>query len=493
MINLGLQRISALLAETPLPWRAIHVAGTNGKGSICAYVSAMLSAYHRSNFRKQDGISWSNFIGLRHGRFTSPHLIDRSDCVSIDEKPVESSLFNKMESDVLKRNESLGLDASEFELLTATAFKTFTERRLHVSVVEVGLGGRLDATNILGLKDGLDLSAWLAADDPRPMPLVSVISSIGLDHQAFLGNSLENIATEKAGIIKPGVPVVYDHSNPHQVIGAIRSMAEAKGSPIIESSGQGASVPPKGTTPETFNHQIYLHESINSLVSVDGSPLPKHTKQNITLAYLATWSALQQLGRVDVQKKTLSDKNERSKLFNLGAELADDMLQVATKVQFQGRQQRISIEKLTSRQEDVLLDGAHNARSAIALADAVWRLRNYNTHRGQGKKVTWVLAASDSKDVKEILAPLIKDGDTILAVEFGPVDGMPWVKPLSASNICEAAKAVVSQPESLSVQDCGRDVLNALKWASGIARGGPIVIAGSLYLVGDALRLLRDA
>jgi len=99
MIELGLQRISRLLSKTHLPWRAIHVAGTNGKGSICVYISGMLEVYNDSPLRlakKQPRI--------RHGRFTSPHLIDRWDCISINQKPVSSALFHEIEKKVLQRN-----------------------------------------------------------------------------------------------------------------------------------------------------------------------------------------------------------------------------------------------------------------------------------------------------------------------------------------------------------------------------------------------------
>src|SRR4051812_42901739 len=130
MIELGLGRISRLLRHTPQPWKAIHVSGTNGKGSICAYLSAMLHA-----------------SGVRCGRFTSPHLIDRWDCITIDEQPVRESIFREAEALVMKRNEVEKIEASEFELLTATAFEVFYKEKVEMGVIEVGLGGRLDATN----------------------------------------------------------------------------------------------------------------------------------------------------------------------------------------------------------------------------------------------------------------------------------------------------------------------------------------------------------
>ena len=451
MINLGLQRISRLLAHTPLPWRAIHVAGTNGKGSICAYISAMLSSYNRS-------LKPNSASSLRHGRFTSPHLVDRWDCISIDETPVSGPVFKAVEKDVLDRNRKMEIGASEFEVLTATAFEIFTREKVDVGVVEVGMGGRLDATNVLGEREGLMVPEERSVDEFRPMPLVSVISSIGLDHQAFLGNTLEAIAREKAGIIREYKPVVIDDLNPKEVLDVLRSIAEEKQSVVLD----------RGMIRESplLNHLSKILENRLS------SAVPKHVQQNITLAYLATWAALQELECADI----LDVENAQS--------LAEIILEATKSTTFPGRQQTISLEKLTGRKEDVLLDGAHNAQSAMALAETVYGFR-------RGSKVTWVLGASDTKDVTEILSPLLKDGDAVFAVEFGPVDGMPWVSPLSARKILEAAEAVVPHPESLKVQDCGNNVFDALESACRAADGGSMVIAGSLYLVGDVLRLLR--
>src|SRR6187402_3404456 len=128
MIELGLARISRLLSFTPQPWKAIHVAGTNGKGTICAYLSAMLHA-----------------SGVRCGRFTSPHLIDRWDCITINEQTVRESVFREAEDLVLERNRKLDIAATQFELLTASAFEVFAKEKVEMGVVEVGLGGKLDA------------------------------------------------------------------------------------------------------------------------------------------------------------------------------------------------------------------------------------------------------------------------------------------------------------------------------------------------------------
>ena len=205
MIELGLARISRLVRQTPQSWKAIHVAGTNGKGTICAYLSAMLHA-----------------SGIRCGRFTSPHLIDRWDCISINEHSVRESVFHEAEGLVMKRNQTGGIAASEFELLTATAFEVFAKEKIEMGVIEVGLGGRMDATNVMEQK------------------AVTVISKIGLDHQSFLGNTIEEIAREKAGILRPGVPCVLDRSNPPSVRKVVENYAEEIGTNVILSSTESS-------------------------------------------------------------------------------------------------------------------------------------------------------------------------------------------------------------------------------------------------------------
>jgi len=214
MIELGLSRISQLVKYTPLTWKAIHIAGTNGKGSVASYLSSLLKRGK-----------------IRTGRFTSPHLIDRWDCIVIDEETVAKPVFDLVESEVKARNGKYNIGASEFELLTATAFGIFNRHRVDVGVVEVGLGGRLDATNVLTAED----------------VIVSIITKIGIDHQAVLGDTLGEIATEKGGIIKKGVPFLVDSTNPPEVLAALEACAAkvSGGDTQMQLSPGSLSLPPK--------------------------------------------------------------------------------------------------------------------------------------------------------------------------------------------------------------------------------------------------------
>ena len=405
MIELGLGRISRLIRHTPQSWKAIHVAGTNGKGTICAYLSAMLCA-----------------SGVRCGRFTSPHLIDRWDCISINEQVVRESNFREAETLVTKRNKVEGIGASEFELLTATAFEIFAKARIDMGVIEVGVGGRLDATNAMKHK------------------AVTVISKIGLDHQSFLGDTIEEIAREKAGIMRPGVPCVLDRSNPPSVRRVVEDYAKEIETEVILSS-----------TESSF---------LDELSEDDFEP---HQWQNLACAYTAFHLAYTKV---------------ESPLHRL--------LPAIQNIDWPGRQQSIDISSVTGRRETVLLDGAHNTQSAQALSSYVDRRL-----RRDGKRVTWVLAASQGKDVDDILKSLLQHGDCVAAVQFGAVDGMPWVSPMPSEDILAASTA--AGIDVLHQHDAGANISAALRWAVTAATGGPIVIAGSLYLVSDVLRLLRDA
>jgi dihydrofolate synthase / folylpolyglutamate synthase len=176
--KLGLERIRAVLAALGNPEKAyqvVHVAGTNGKGSTSAMIAAGLRA-----------------AGVRTGLFTSPHLMEPTERIQIDGIPVTQAQFSRAFDVVHQAAGSLDLDAhpSYFETVAAMAFWLFRELNVQTAVIEVGLGGRLDATNVV---------------DPE----ATAITPVDLDHQIFLGDTIESIAAEKAGILKPGVPAIF--------------------------------------------------------------------------------------------------------------------------------------------------------------------------------------------------------------------------------------------------------------------------------------------
>lgn len=409
MIELGLARIVRLLEGISIQWRAIHVAGTNGKGSVCAYVSAMLHAGK-----------------IKCGRFTSPHLIDRWDCITINEKPVHEDLFREVEGAVKARDYNEGIKASEFELLTATAFEIFNRERIEIGVIEVGMGGRHDATNVIN------------------NPSVTVITKIGIDHQTFLGNTLEDIAYQKAGIIKNGVPCLVDGSNAPRVIEVLGKTAKEIDAASI-----------------SFVPQDYdLQEQVWSIIPKD--QFEEHQRMNIYLAVGAVQEML---------------RHEHHSL---------DLRKLIPSIQetiWPGRLQRMSIKSLVGRERAILLDGAHNTQSAEVLGSYVDRKLR------EGKRpVTWMIAMSKGKDVHEVLSHLLRPRDNIIAVSFSPVDGMPWISSETAEDILHKARRF--DVSKLSQKGPG-SIVDALRVAAIVATEGPLVVAGSLYLVSDVLRSIK--
>ncbi|KAK3070333.1 hypothetical protein LTS18_015132 [Coniosporium uncinatum] len=178
---------------------------------------------------------------------------------------------------------------------------------------------------------------------------------------------------------------------------------------------------------------------------------------------------------------------------------ASDVLPAVMDVKNRGRLERLSITGLTGRKEDILLDGAHNAQSAHALqyyVEWTYRRTKDSLPRGflnsvgevDGASATWVLASSKKgEDMKKIVATLLQKGDTVVTTEFGPVDGMPWVKPTPAEEIADVVKELgVAE----GIHAYGNNVQAALKKATELSNGGTLIVAGSLYLVSDVLRML---
>ena len=323
--KLGLERIRALLDALGNPeraYRVVHVAGTNGKGSTCAMIEAGLRA-----------------SGVRTGLFTSPHLIEPTERIQIAGIPVTPGQFSRAFDVVHAVAERADLDAhpSYFETVAAMALWLFQEQGVETAVVEVGLGGRLDATNVVA-------------------PALTVITPVDLDHQIFLGDTIEAIAAEKAGILKPGVPAVFARQRPE---------AEA----VLEARAAELRIPVRRA--EEFVVRDLEVDARGSRFSGIECPLAgEHQVDNAITAALA----LQALG---VSPKGIAE------------------------TRWPGRLEHISPNP------DILLDGAHNPAGARALA------RYLERHYGDRKR--WMnFGAMRDKAVAEIGAVLFPLADELL-------------------------------------------------------------------------------
>lgn len=429
-IDLGLRRVSRLLALLGDPhkanWYAVHVAGTNGKGSVCAYLSSVFSAARIPN-----------------GRFTSPHLIDKWDSISINGATVPESVFKEVEKMVRDTDKCHSVGATEFELLTVTAYEIFRREKVRVAVVEVGLGGRLDATNAL-----------VSCEDPSSSDfgvIASVITKIGLDHQSFLGSTLGEIAKEKAGIIKPFIPCIVDGSNDEEVLKVVKEVAANNGSQL------------KIVEPVAVKTSTFIETSNFGVIDASISPLQgKYQAANLGCA-----------------------ANTLSKIAHIFPELTREHLLLGIKAtQWPGRLQHLDfkLDAPVNGQETVpiLLDGAHNNQAAEPLREYV----DSTIRTAEKPNVTFVVAFSQGKDFSSILKQVLHPNDTVIATAFGAVDGMPWVASHTGSEIEAVCKKDLSHEGSISTASNIKAAIQKAAQSS----ADPIVVFGSLYLASELLR-----
>lgn len=314
-IKLGLGRIRLLLSALGDPqdrFPSIHVAGTNGKGSTAAMAASILQA-----------------AGLRVGLYTSPHLCHFSERIRIDGRPIEGADIARHYLEIKGAWASLGKagveegDPTFFELTTAMAFRHFAERRVDAAVIETGLGGRLDATNVL-------------------RPIVSVLTTISRDHEAHLGGSVSAIAREKAGIVKQGVPVVVG-SLVSEAEAVVEQAARERGAEVIRLGGEFRAESVKLTAAGgTFDW-------VRGGTSFSGLAVPLagvHQVRNAAVAVAAATEAARASGAA----------------FDIGDPAVREGLR---RVSWPGRFETLSSEPT------VILDGAHNPEGICALVDTL--------------------------------------------------------------------------------------------------------------------------
>jgi len=401
LIDLSLDRVLRLLRQLGDPQQhlppVIHVAGTNGKGSTCAFLRAIGEA-----------AGWPVHVTI------SPHLISLRERFRVAGNLVSEATL----SDTLAEIEAVngGAPITVFEALVATGYLLFSRTPAGLCVVEVGLGGRFDATNVL------------------PAPAACAITSISLDHQDFLGSDLGRIAWEKAGIMKPGRPAATGLQTP-EVIAQLRACAAETGAILLERGRDWRIAATDGGVRYEDRH--------GSLNLPAPSLAGAHQFDNAGIAIAALRAS--------------------------GLAVPQDAFAGIAVAEWPGRLQRLDgrLQTLLPPDMKLFLDGGHNAGAAVALADQLKTWSDQPIHLIVGMK--------QSKDPATFLAPLL------------PWAATAWAVREPGQHLALPVEAVIEASGGLARP--GPDIAGALRQIAQLGAGpGRVLICGSLYLAGEALK-----
>ncbi len=399
-----LERIGHPERET----KVIHVAGTNGKGSVCAFLSSILTR-----------------AGYRTGLFTSPHLIKITERFMIDGVPVSEDCFARAFTRVMDVVEGMIADGyahpTYFELLFAVGLLIFQENQVEFLVLETGLGGRLDATNQV------------------EHPIACVITSIGMDHMQYLGNTVTQIAAEKAGIIKPHVPVIYDGRNP-EADAVIAARANDLRSQMFRYDESMIQILGKTDKKIDFLLDYGYDEKIK--VTVNSPAFYQIVNSSL---------ALMTLRAIDPDRP-ISPQTALSAV-------ADTF--------WPGRMEQVM--------PGVILDGAHNIDG---IRELVRTMRDMG-----GERLSLLFSAVADKDYREMIRTLCRGVrfSSIVVTEISGTRVVPAARLMEIFQSCTDAP-IVAEP----------DVKKAFALALKARGGGTLFCAGSLYLVGEIKTVLNQ-
>ena len=414
VMDLSLGRIENLLKKLGNPQdgieKIIHVAGTNGKGSTLTYISSILTA-----------------AGFSVDSYTSPHLVHFNERIKIGKKGYQEDIDDASLEEILLECEQVndGDPITIFELITAAAFLKFSKTKSDFLILETGLGGRLDATNVI------------------QNPLVSVITPIGIDHQQFLGNSIQEIALEKAGIIKDGCKTVLSYQDKN-IIPIFQDIINSRNN-ISKIWNKDYSVIDNG---EYFSYSDQKYQMSLPLPNLYG----RHQIMNAGTA-IATIAAID---NISITKESFIEGIQNAEW---PARL--DFLE------------RGPLHGHVHNDTEIWLDGGHNSHAAIAIADAISALDK--------KKLILIIGMLNTKNCREFLEPFKNITETVIAIKI-------------PDNInSHTPEKIVDDAESLGISAIAEiDLHNALmhtrKYFDDSMR---ILICGSLYLAGYALKIHR--
>jgi dihydrofolate synthase/folylpolyglutamate synthase len=411
MMHLGLHRTSAMMQALDNPherYVSIHVAGTNGKGSVAAMSESIL-----------------RHAGLVTGLYTSPHLVRVEERIRIDGCQISSRSFAALATRIqsteatLLEKRILDRPLTTFEFLTCCAFLHFAEKKIDIAVIEVGLGGKLDATNVIH-------------------PEVSLITGISLDHQNYLGNTLSEIAGEKAGIIKAHVPVISGCCNPAPRR-VIRRRAATVQAPLLE----------------TCRHStIQIRRELRGLCTFDlRTPCRKYRKLRLSL-----------IGKHQTQNAALAVMAIEA-LRSFSIKVSDIRYGLANAI-WPGRLDEYRSSRRT------LLDGAHNPEGAKLLRDFLIKRKETEVH--------FVFGVVRDKNIRAIGAAIFP---LATSIHLTPLVNTRSADPEDVARLHKRFRSCIKIHSNM------RDALHSA-WKD-CSPSGLVVVTGSLYLVGGLLPRVR--
>ncbi|MFQ6128492.1 MAG: bifunctional folylpolyglutamate synthase/dihydrofolate synthase [Thermoplasmata archaeon] len=407
-VKLGLDNMSELLVHLGNPhekFKSVHVAGTNGKGSVCTFLSSVLKE-----------------AGYRVGMYTSPHVLRYSERMQINGEEIPKERVLDYISKIRPIAEKMGAESETkhptfFEFTTAMGFSYFTDENVDIAVVEVGMGGRLDATNLI-------------------TPEVAVITHLALEHTEHLGKTLERIAKEKAGIIKPGVPVVSAEENP-----VIRKAAEERGCEftIVEDD-----YPYKRIAFDASGQRFWISDPSKEF---ETSLLGSYQLQNAATAYAV----------LDV-------------LRNAGYAIPEDAIRRGfSKAQWPARLE------VVRQKPTVIIDSSHNPDGMEKLRDALLETMR-NDH------ITFVVGVMSDKDISLMLEAIAPVAGKIICTRPDYWRAMePEEIELEAKKLAGDVEVTATVPE-------------AIERAFSLSNENNVIcITGSIFTAGDATQYLKES
>lgn len=406
----GLHTIAELLERMDNPQkklRYIHIAGTNGKGSTAAFLSNILIE-----------------SGYKTGVFTSPHIQRMTERIKVNNVEMEESqsarLIELIQGKIEVMLEHGGCHPTEFEILTAMAFQYFYEQGCDIVVLETGLGGRLDSTNVIDSPD------------------LGVITAVSYDHMNILGNTIQEIAGEKAGIIKHGVDIVT-YLNPPSVTEVIEYACKEKDATLHNTDFSSIKIIEQGIDVQTFNYRQYMSLKI--------SLLGEHQVKNAAVAVHAA-EVLKSKGY------TISEQTIRNGLL---------------KAKWPGR-----LEVLR-RNPVFIIDGAHNAQGVIALKKSLDSLF-------LGQAPTFIMGVLGDKDYRSMLAEIVPGCAKLFTVTPNSSRALP------AADLAKAAEEYCK-----NIQICDTVETAVKKSLAETQKNGVICAFGSLFHIGEVRSILNSS